>query len=225
MGKAKPNRPVIAVADSVAGVTTEWELDKEFEGNGRVGYEAKQIRTGMRRLTPIVARNRGIVVFVNHAYQTMNKIGPSTPKSGGGHGIKFMSSLRIELTHKGELKSGAGEDVVRKGQEIAVKVRKSRGGELRNPNFDISLLMDGGFDQCGSLLYAATKVGMVKAETKERYSLDGQTFVEDQWREVMESRGGFDVMYPQMLAYGVENGQLEPWGAAVEGDDEDPTVQ
>jgi recombination protein RecA len=208
MEKANTGKPVLAVVDSVGGSTSEWELKKKFEGESRMGLEAKTIKLGAKRLIPKVAAAHANVIFINHAYQSMAAFGSA--QSSGGRGLKFMSSLRIELSGKGEIFEGKGDDKIRQGQKISVKLRKGRGSPLSHPNFSTELKVDG-FDQVGSLLIAGVETGMITAEGKQ-YALAGETFTEELWPSFLKSIGGFDVIYPVWMAQAIESGHIKKWG-------------
>jgi len=212
MEKANTGKPVLAVVDSVGGATSEWELKKKFEGESRMGLEAKTIKLGAKRLIPKVSAAHANVIFINHAYQSMAAFGSA--QASGGRGLKFMSSLRIEVSSKGELFEGKGDDKTRQGQKIAVKLRKTRGSPLSRPQFSTELKADG-FDAVGSLLIAGVDTGMITTEGKQ-YALAGETFVEEQWPEFLKSIGGFDKIYPIWMNQAIEAGVIRKWGVNAE---------
>jgi recombination protein RecA len=209
MEDANLNRPILAVVDSVAAVSNEWELGREFEGEARMGGDAKKIKGGVKRVGFKVAKTRANIIFINHAYESMTAF--SSAKASGGRGVKFMSSLRVELSSKGELFKGAGTDKERFGQKIGVKLRKGRGSPLKHPNFDTELKADG-FDQVGSLLLAAVDTGFIELESKQ-YKLAGETFVKEQWPGFLKSIGGFDKVYPLWMDHAIKAGFITKWGA------------
>lgn len=110
----------LIVVDSIAGATTEQEIDKDNETANLNVSKAKALNQWCRVMLPKVQKSNTAVVFVN---QLREKIGGFytdfyTP---GGKALEFYPSLRLQLfAPKSKNKNGV--------QEIRVKVSKSRFG-------------------------------------------------------------------------------------------------
>lgn len=80
----------IIAADSLAALTTDWEMDGQDQYGMR---RAKQFSEGLRKTARIIANNNWIVACSNQERE-----GPSGLTTPGGKGIPYYSSLRIRIT-------------------------------------------------------------------------------------------------------------------------------
>lgn len=218
--KIKFSGPIIAVVDSVTGVPTQFDLEQTMTSEGRIGQEAKQIRRGVRRLQSVLSITKALVIFINHAVSKMTSMPyAKQTQAAGGHGIKYMEFIRIELTNKGQLKEGKGYDAVRYGQSIGFEIEKLKNAMLEHPKIEKVALLESGFDKVGSLLQACIKTEYIdKKETGAICTLFKGTdverqFKEDEWPQVMAELGGYDKVYKAWIANGKETGKLDPWGS------------
>jgi recombination protein RecA len=214
LSEAKFNGPVIIVVDSVGNLASEYELGKVLEGEERTGHDAKAIKRGMKRASHIAARNKITIVFINHSISNIGGFAPA--KSTGGHAIKFLSSVRIEMAHMGDITKGKGMEVTRLGQKLAVKVRKARGSPLIHPNFELELLRDG-FNKEKSLRDAMVTLGMIKELPNKALEVqDGTVIREDGWSDYVLSLGGFEKAYQGFLDRAIEEGKIQKWGVRAD---------
>jgi recombination protein RecA len=212
--------PILAVVDSVTGVPTQADLDGQITTEARVGHEAKQIRRGVRRLQGILSDTKATVIFINHAVSKMATMPyAKQTQAAGGHGIKYMEFIRIELKSKGQIKKGKGEDQIRIGQDIGFEIEKLKNAALPYPKIDKISLMDEGFDKVGSLFAAAVKTGFIdKTKTGDVCTMFKGTdverqFKEDAWEQVLAELGGYDKVYQAWIEHGKQAGVLKPWGS------------
>lgn len=112
----------LVVIDSAASLTPEEEVNADF-GDSVVGRRAKLIAQGLRKIVPTLGEVGAALVFTNQLIDNIGAMGyaPSsiTP---GGKSLSFYSSVRIELSNIGQVKSG--DDVT--GRKIRAKVVKNR---------------------------------------------------------------------------------------------------
>jgi len=218
--KIKFNGPIIVVVDSVTGVPTQSDLEGQMTTEIRVGQEARQIRRGVRRLQGILSTTKALVIFINHAVSKLAS-GPyaKQTQAAGGHGIKYMEFIRVELKNVGQIRKGTGEDAVRIGQKIGFEIEKLKNAALPHPKIKEIALLNHGFDKVGSLLAACIKTEYIdKKETGEVCTMFKGTdvvrqFKVDEWPQVMAELGGYDKVYAAWIEHGKVTGALSPWGS------------
>lgn len=201
------NGPFTIMVDSATAVPSKWEGENPLSKN-KPGDTAQAIRRGMRKITSKVAAKKILLLMVNHATETMATWGPKTTASGG-NAIKFLASNRIEFKHQKTLK----ESKERVGQQIRVNVEKIKVAKLRHPEFEVNLLVDGGFDMQESLLEAMIKVDLIKhPQNSPTYTLEnGTQFSKEEWPLVIQDNGGLDVLYEHFIKEACARGQMLPW--------------
>jgi recombination protein RecA len=212
------NKPFIIIVDSITGVPTEWEIKKNQDfGSERPGKEAQAIKKGMRLITSKVSQRKIILLMINHAIETMASFGKRA-KSGGGHSIKFASSVRVNFSHLSELREKKEKESdppgKRLGQVIRIQVEKSKLGPLEYPNSDVELLNDVGFNAELSLLEAMMEIGEVTRPSNVMYSWGDTQFKKSEWSEVVQQNGGLDKVYRAFILKACEKGFMKPWSPA-----------
>lgn len=205
------NKPSIVVVDSITGVQSECIMEQDFGAEPRVGQDARTIRGGSRKLLPLIAKSKALVVFINHAISTIasNKYAKQS-MAAGGHALKFASTVRIEFKGGADLKTPDKEKVL--GKKVYIKIEKLR-GELESPGFEAGLLNRVGFDMVEGLLEALVSAGVVTKPNSKTYRLDDQDieFAKGDWASIIESLGGIDAMYGWFLKRAQELGIIKPW--------------
>lgn len=208
--------PVLFVIDSCTAVPTSADIQGELQNEGRVGFEAKQIKKGLRRINPMLSslKCKPTIIFVNHAISKIVSFGKKS-QSGGGNAIKFYSTIRIELSAIGQLKNkSTGERI---GQKINVFVEKLR-GNLQYPTFTLNLLNSSGFDRIESLKLAILSTGYGERPPHGRVItiLPGtdkeEQFNQTDFEKWVHDKGGYDAVYQIWRKYCIKNGIIEPWG-------------
>lgn len=110
----------LIVVDSIAGATTEIEIDKDNELANMNVSKAKSLNQWCRTMLPKIQRSHTAVVFVNQLRDLIGQVYKDT-YTPGGKALEFYPSLRLQLfAPKSQLKDGV--------QTIRVKVSKSRYG-------------------------------------------------------------------------------------------------
>lgn len=215
--------PFLFIVDSVNGVPTQSDAEGEIEKHERVGFEAKQIKRGIRKANPRLDRLdcRPSIIFINHA---VTKIGATFGKksdSGGGHGIKFYASCRLEFAHMGFTKDKDGR---RTGQKVKISIEKLKGGEIEFPGLDAELTNAHGFDKWTGLKEAMVATGFAYLPKGGRAltilkgtELETQvgTTVFREW--VDQQDGGYNGVYARWRKWSISNGFIKPWGGKARG--------
>lgn len=207
-------KPVIVVVDSATGAPTEAEEKAGYTPEARVGLEAKQIRRGVRMLVNKLAKQKIIVLFINHSVSKINKTGRGKDRqAAGGNALKFWSSVRLELSEVMTLKDSKDKSV-RIGKQIAIGLEKLRGTIMREPYIkDLQLLDEGGFDRYNSLLVAGQETGFIERLNLQTYQLGEHQFKKAEMPQLLEQLGGFDAVYKAWKKHAIENGKIIPWGS------------
>ncbi len=208
-------KPVLVIVDSVTGVPTLADVQGDIDHNDRPGYEAKQIKRGVRKINPMlsVLKCKPSIIFITHSVSKIGGFGKQTD-SGGGLGIKFFAAARIEFTHISALK-GANDERI--GQKIGITIEKLKGGHLEYPKFFVELTNEIGFDRFESLQLAMVATNFATRPSGGRTttilpgtSLEVQIPRKD-FRSWVEETG-YDEVYQNWRRWCIQAGVLEPWG-------------
>jgi RecA/RadA recombinase len=218
--KGLGSKPVLIVVDSVTGSTIESEMTekKEYTKDQRVGGEAKAIRRGARRLSGILARGKATCILINHAIAT-NLTMAFGKKSGaaGGHGIKIMSSVRIEFKNVGTLKHKEDGVDIRDGQKISLTIEKLKNANLTMAKVPEVHLKENGFDRKLSLLNAAVMTGWIEKDGVKNpmYTIEiageARQFKQNEWTDIVRELGGYKTAYDIWLDRAQQTGHIQLW--------------
>lgn len=128
----RADRPIVIGWDSVAGTATEAEL----EGSARDVHPAtaaRVIRRNLRRLIQLIDDEAIGMILVNQRYEKIQMGGRvqygKTSETYGGGGIKYHSTIRVEVDKCGEIFApGKGRQSGSPpiGQEVKIKVPKNK---------------------------------------------------------------------------------------------------
>lgn len=204
----------LAVVDSVTGVLSEHELDKEIGEEPRVGQDARTIRIAMRKLTTKIAERNAVVLFVNHATEKINSLGwGEQSQAAGGHAIKLFSSVRASFGFVQQLFDKKGAEKEREGQISKIMVKKNKVSKTGRPDFRVELTANG-FDLDNGLLEAFRQIGLMEDVKKGVYHFKPAeaTVTKKTWPKIVEERGGSWEMYKYFLKVAQEMGHIKPYG-------------
>lgn len=162
--RAHPEMTFILMIDSVSMLVTGHERDTDFET--RDMSRAQELRKMMRLLNDGYSPN--LTVFLVH-HQTDRiaaggilsaKTGNHNKDIGGGKAMKFVPSVRLEISYGGKEKRGSGENEETIGQKCRVEVIKTR---LFRPMLRAETYIDHntGFTQLGGLADQLVQQGVV----------------------------------------------------------------
>lgn len=219
----KERPPIIMVVDSITGVPTEYEQDKEFVAETRVGHEAKQIRGGLKKINAQLAELKIPMILVNHVMSNIPKgnVPVKATQSSGGKSPKFFAAVRLEVKRKGDQTKQYKGVRIKTAQDTVIKIDKNKVNSPRIMQIDkLVLTNEYGFDHVGNLLDALWFVDVVKMPTKDKvYSLPSivdsepdREFLKEDWPQVMLELGGYDTMLEVMRTKAMETGWMKPYG-------------
>lgn len=170
--------PLVIVWDSIAGTPTGVELADL--SSQQPGVAARELRRAMRVLGEKVARAGALLLLINQTYEKIGAFGHG-PKSStyGGGGIRYHSTIRIEMIRTGTLKLPNGMPV---GIEGIARVFKNSLGVPRDETFAIAYKR--GFDDAWTLLEKLKEARFIHAG-------GGWYAFNEQGHEQIRWQGGF----------------------------------
>jgi recombination protein RecA len=165
--RENPEKVFILMLDSVSMLVTEHERTTDF--GTRDMARAQELRKLMRLLNDGYAPN--LTVFLIHhqtdriatgGKQLSSQQGSHDKTIGGGKAMKFVPSVRLEISYAGKAYRGSGEDeksII--GQKCRIAVIKTR---LYRPMLRAEVIIDHhrGFTQLGGLVDQLAQHGVVK---------------------------------------------------------------
>ena len=179
----EPDKLCCIVWDSVAGTSTDVELQNEY-GESTIGMHARMIGQGLRKSIRFIGQQRVALVFLNQVRQKIGVFFGDDTTTPGGKAIPFFSSVRMKLYSGGKVK--AGKDVI--GVGIKPKLIKNRMGpphreaELKmyftrgliDEESWLDILLKAGHAE----KISAQKSSITNKETGELYEFQNRKFVE-----------------------------------------------
>lgn len=151
----------VIILDSVGGLLQEVENAESFEKQGMGGI-SKLLHKMVRKLTGVAARNKVLLIFLNHLIATMAMYGQKDT-THGGFAIKNRAAQRIELA---ALASDAiKEGDVKIGQNVRATVVKNN---VNRPFIQVyfPIIFGRGIDQELELMEFARDLGLLKYQAK-----------------------------------------------------------
>jgi recombination protein RecA len=210
--------PVLFIIDSTTGVPTIADAQGNIDASDRPGFEAKQIKRGLKKVNPLLHEHdsKPSILFINHSVSKIGGWGKSSD-SGGGLGIKFYATVRIEFTSIGHILNPSTKE--RRGQKVNIEIIKLKQGHLEWPKLTSELMNEDGFDKYESLKLAMVATGFAKRPKGGKIvtvlpdtDYEAQ-FAQADFRTWVEQQGGYDQVYQNWRRWSVREGALQPWGS------------
>ena len=145
----------VIVVDSVAALTPKDEIEGDM-GAYHVGKQARLMSQALRKLTPIVARSKTLVIFINQIRMQIGVMFGNPETTPGGKALKFYASVRLDVRRIAQIKKG--EEIV--GGRVRVKVVKNKvAAPFKQAEFDI--VYNEGISPEGEVIALGEKYGIV----------------------------------------------------------------
>ncbi|MBQ3943968.1 MAG: recombinase RecA [Elusimicrobia bacterium] len=146
----------LIVVDSVAALVPRAEIEGEM-GDSFVGIQARLMSQGLRKLTPVVAKSKASIIFINQLRQKIGVMWGNPETTPGGLALKFYSSVRLDIRRIEAIKKG--DEIL--GNRVRVKVVKNKvAAPFKQAEFDI--MFGVGIDKTGYLVDIGVADGFIE---------------------------------------------------------------
>ena len=154
------------IVDSVAALVPDVEVQGEV-GKQFVGRQASMMSQALRKLTPIIAHSKAVVIFINQIRLKVGIVYGNPETTPAGMALKFYASLRFKVSKKEKLKKKNDDTIY--GHLIKVYVEKSKTSQ-QYLSTDFQLIFGKGFSLVADTVDAALAAGILtKDGTKYMY--------------------------------------------------------
>lgn len=152
----KNNQIDLIVVDSVAAMLPEVERENDFDSTS-IGAHARLMSKGLRKIAPLVASNKSIIIFINQLREKIGVMFGNPETTTGGKALKFFASIRLEIKKAELIKSGL-EKIGIKSKITVVKNKVA--APLKTAFIDI--LFDRGYDETNDIIEFAIKYEVIQ---------------------------------------------------------------
>lgn len=152
----RSNAVDVLVLDSVAALVPRAEIEGQM-GDSHVGLQARLMSQALRKLTAVINKSRGAVIFTNQIREKIGVMFGNPETTPGGRALKFYSSVRLDIRRVATIKAPSGEAM---GNRVKVKVVKNKlAAPFRIAEFDI--MFAEGISRAGSILDVALEMKLI----------------------------------------------------------------
>jgi recombination protein RecA len=152
----RSNAVDVIVIDSVSALVPQKEIEGSM-GDQHMGLQARLMSQALRKLTPIVAKTKTSVVFINQIRYKIGVFFGNPETTSGGNALKFYCSVRVEIRRAAKIKQA--ENII--GNRVKVKIVKNKvAAPFKTCEFDI--MYNEGISVSGDLLDTGVEYGVLK---------------------------------------------------------------
>lgn len=161
----------LIVYDSIASLPSIAEAEKSA-GDVNVAALSKVLTSALRKLTPVLSKNKCTVIFIN---QLREKIGAFSPNGGiptttpGGRALKHAASLRLEMKRAFGDGSQIKENGVVVGHKVAIKCKKNKLSSAQGAEASFMLHYTKGVDRVEDAISTAATIGVIERPSNVMY--------------------------------------------------------
>jgi recombination protein RecA len=146
----------VIIVDSVAALVPKAEIEGEM-GDMQMGLQARLMSKALRKITPLVAKSKTSVVFINQVRMKIGVFFGNPEVTPGGKALKFYSSVRIEVRKAAVIKKG--EQII--GNRVNCKIVKNKvAPPFTKCQFDI--MYNEGISASGDVIDLGIKYEVIK---------------------------------------------------------------
>ena len=156
--------PALAVYDSIAGSTTNAEMEGDFSGDA-MGRKAGLIGKMVRSLAQHAAKNRAHVMFINQLRKKVGVAYGDPSYTPGGDAPKYICSVRFRVTGGAQWKANSAEGAPVIGKMTGFRTTKNRHATPFR-KAEVRLNFEKGFDEKWSVIAHAKDRDLVPEDSK-----------------------------------------------------------
>ena len=161
----------LIVYDSIASLPSIAEAEKSA-GDVNVAALSKVLTSALRKLTPVLSKNKCTVIFINQlrekigAYSPTGSVVTSTP---GGRALKHAASLRLEMKRAYGEGSQIKENGMIVGHQVAIKCKKNKLSSAQGAEASFMLHYTKGVDRVEDAITTAGTIGVIERPNSKTY--------------------------------------------------------
>lgn len=213
------NRLVTIVVDSIAAASSKVEQEATYDKAGYNTTKAIVISQAMRKLMPLIARQRVCLVCINQLREKVGLTMPGADKYSvpGGKAIGFHATtrLRVAVTGKIKMKINGVDEIV--GTTVKAKVVKSKLGPA-NREIEYEAFYNAGIKDYTNWIDVLVKYGKAEKVGMSYQIVDEETgeihkYTSKNWEEILKTNDSIRaIAYKQLcnvLVMDYENMEID----------------
>lgn len=147
----------VMIIDSVSSLVPLVEINGDFT-DANMGAHARLMSKMCRVLTPIISKNKILVIYINQVRQKIGAFFGSPETTTGGKALKFYCSTRLKVSSQ-QIKSSGGSVDVTKRNVTVTAVKHQWGVPYRK--VDLQLVLGYGFSKEYDIIANGLKLGVL----------------------------------------------------------------